>query len=172
MNVRKPNKYIIKENYVIGFTTNTNKEFYFDLEDFDKVKQCSWSENDKHYIITYTIHRKKPIPLHRYILGVHEQSIPIIDHKNNNRMDNRKTNLRFATQQTNQINRKANKNSSTQIKGVQFNKKTNKYIAVIMINNKNIWLGSFKDKEDAKKAREEAELKYFGEFAYKENNNE
>ena len=59
MNLKKKNKYIIKNNYVIGFTNNTNKEFYFDLEDYDKVSQCSWSENDNGYIITYTINRKK-----------------------------------------------------------------------------------------------------------------
>ena len=43
MNLKKRNKYIIKDDYVIGFTNNTNKEFYFDLEDYDKVSQCSWS---------------------------------------------------------------------------------------------------------------------------------
>ena len=41
------------------------------------------------------------------------------------------------------------------------------------INQKYIYLGSFINKQDAIKVRKEAELKYFGEFAYvaEKNNN-
>lgn len=167
MNLKKRNKYIIKDDYVIGFTNNTNKEFYFDLEDYDKVSQCSWSENDNGYIITYTINRKKAIRLHRYIMNLETCSYPIIDHKNNKKFDNRKNNLRIANQQTNQINRKENKNNKSGIKGVSLDKRNNKYYARIMINGKNIFLGYFENKEEAKEARDKAEQNYFGEFAYK-----
>ena len=167
MNLKKKNKYIIKNNYVIGFTNNTNKEFYFDLEDYDKVSQCSWSENDNGYIITYTINRKKAIRLHRYVMNLEMCSYPIIDHKNNKKFDNRKNNLRIANKQTNQINRKENKNNKCGIKGVSLDKRNNKYSARIMVNGKNIFLGYFEDKEKAKEARNKAEQKYFGEFAYK-----
>ena len=171
MKLKKPNRYIIdkKLGYGIGITTNTNKEFYFDLEDYDKIKKCSWSENDQQYIVTYSINRRKAIRLHRYILDVYESSTPIIDHKNNLKYDNRKENLRFATQQTNQINRKENHNNLLGVKGVSFDKRNNKYIARISINGKNIYLGQFNNLLEAKKAREEAEIKYFGEFSYKNN---
>ena len=139
MSLKKRNKYIIKDDYVIGFTNNTNKEFYFDLEDYDKVSQCSWSENDNGYIITYTINRKKAIRLHRYVMNLEMCSYPIIDHKNN----------------------------KCGIKGVSLDKRNNKYSARIMVNGKNIFLGYFEDKEKAKESRNKAEQKYFGEFAYK-----
>lgn len=160
------NTYDLSGEYGIGYT-NKGEEFYFDLEDYDKVSQCSWSENDNGYIITYTINRKKAIRLHRYIMNLETCSYPIIDHKNNKKFDNRKDNLRIANQQTNQINRKENKNNKSGIKGVSLDKRNNKYYARIMINGKNIFLGYFENKEEAKEARDKAEQNYFGEFAYK-----
>ena len=164
----KRNRYDITSfDYGIGWATNTNKEFYFDLEDYDKIKDLCWCENDQGYLISNSLNRKTAIRLHRYILNLHNQSKPIIDHINNYRNDNRKENLRIATQQTNQINRKANINNKLGIKGVEIYKyNKNKFVARIMVNNKNIHLGIFNTIEKAKKAREEAEKKYFGEFAY------
>lgn len=166
---RKINKYdIISFDYGIGWTTNTNKKFYFDLEDYDKIKNLCWCESGQGYIISKSLNTKTAIRLHRYVLNLHNQSEPIIDHINNQKNDNRKKNLRIATQQTNQINRGANKNNKLGIKGVEIYKyNRNKFIARIMVNGKNIHLGIFNTIEEATKARQEAEKKYFGEFAYK-----
>ena len=46
-----------------------------------------------------------------------------------------------------------------------FIKKSGRYRARIMVDRKEIRLGNFKTLEEAKKAREAAELKYFGEYA-------
>ena len=92
--------------------------------------------------------------------------MPIIDHINNCRNDNRKNNLRIATQQTNQINRDANNNNSLGVKGVAKAKTKDKYVARIMVNGKSIHLGTFDTLEKAKEARNKAERRYFGEFAY------
>lgn len=54
-------------------------------------------------------------------------------------------------------NRKVRKNSSTGIRGVTFNKSTNRYSAYIFHDGKNKYLGSFKELEEARKAREDAE---------------
>ena len=43
----------------------------------------------------------------------------------------------------------------------------NKFISYITVDTKRLHLGYFENKEDAIKARKEAEQKYFGEFAYK-----
>lgn len=90
----------------------------------------------------------------------------IIDHINNKPYDNRKCNLRFATKQTNGINRPHNKNNKLGIKGVS-QLANGKYMARIMVDYKNVYLGCFDNIEDAKQVRQDAEIKYFGEYAYK-----
>ena len=85
-----------------------------------------------------------------------------IDHRYGNKLDNRKSKLRFATHQQNCMNNKT--------KGYWWNKINKNWRAQIMINGKKIKLGSFTDKLVAAKVAQEARLKYFGEFAYKETN--
>ena len=57
-----------------------------------------------------------------------------------------------------------NKNSTTGHKGVSYQKKLGTYRAYITINRKQIHLGSFATIDEAVKAREAAEEKYFGPF--------
>lgn len=47
----KDNVYDLSGEYGIGWTANTNKEFYFDLEDYDKIKNYRWHDNG-HYATT------------------------------------------------------------------------------------------------------------------------
>lgn len=58
-------------------------------------------------------------------------------------------------------NGKANKNSSTGVKGVCFLPAQNKYMAYLSIKKKNINLGYYDTLEEAKQARLRAEKKYF-----------
>lgn len=60
----------------------------------------------------------------------------VVDHKNNNRLDNNISNLRYATTQENLFNSKLYKNSVSGIKGVSFVKKTNQWYANIMVKGK------------------------------------
>ena len=81
----KQNKYDIKEDYVIGYTGRGN-QFYFDLEDFDKVKQYYWTKRSTGEIVC-----KESVPelsMHKLIMGDGAYI-----HKNGNRNDNRKDNL-------------------------------------------------------------------------------
>lgn len=50
--------------------------------------------------------------------------------------------------------------------GISLSKSGKKYEAKIMINGKIIFIGSYSTLEEAQKARQQAEIKYFGEFAY------
>jgi hypothetical protein len=152
---------IISYPYGIGWTTNTNKEFYFDLEDFDIISKYCWYENDQGYIIA-TLSHTKNIRMHRLILNVKDNEL--VDHINNNRNDNRKENLRIANKSTNGINRGCNKNNELQIKGVFFSR--GKYNVRIMKDGKNYYIGVFDTIEEAQHARIEKERELFGEFAY------
>lgn len=44
--LKKYNIYNLTGEYGIGYTSNTNKEFYFDIEDYDKIKNYCWYEFD------------------------------------------------------------------------------------------------------------------------------
>lgn len=57
--------------------------------------------------------------------------------------------------------RRIRRNNSTGVTGVYYNKSLKKYIARIHFRGKNISLGCYYKLEDAKKARELAEEKYF-----------
>jgi hypothetical protein len=65
------------------------------------------------------------------------------------------------------MNSKLPKNNSSGIKGVCFDNRRQLWRAHIKINQKQIHLGYFIQKDDAIKARRLAEAKYFKEFQYK-----
>ena len=89
-----------------------------------------------------------------------------IDHIDGNKTNNMIENLRLATHGQNKCNNKrAFCNSKTNILGVNWFEKTNKWKVAIRKNHKKIHLGYFVNQEDAIAARKAAELQYFGEFA-------
>lgn len=161
---RKHNIYDLTGEYGIGYTSNTNEPFYFDLEDYDKIKDYCWYQSDSGYILA-TLKKvdgkQKRIRLHNFLMGEFN-----IDHRNNNKADNRKFNLRKATVSQNIMNRTIKSNNTSGCTGVYWNKQKNKWTAKIIVNKKQIYLGFFDKFEDAVKARKEAEDKYFGEFSY------
>ena len=159
--VKKRNDYDLSGEYGIGYCSNTGTEFYFDIEDFDKIKDYCWYEafaRGYSYVNT-NISRGKSIRMHQ-LLGYTGY-----DHIDRNALNNRKCNFRQASNSENARNHtKANNNTSGFI-GVSWNKQRQKWVSYIIINNANKYLGIFKNKEDAIKMRLQAEAKYFGEFA-------
>lgn len=89
-----------------------------------------------------------------------------VDHINHNIKDNRKSNLRIITVSQNAINKKIVSNNTSGVTGVCWNKKDSYWQAYITLDYKTKHLGCFQNKEDAIKARKDAEEKYFGEYSY------
>jgi rare lipoprotein A (peptidoglycan hydrolase) len=107
----------------------------------------------------YTAHRLAWL----YMTGVwpsHE-----IDHKDRVPTNNAFANLREVTSQQNQQNRGIQSNNTSGVAGVAWCKNTKRWRALIVVNNKNVWLGRHPDFESAVAVRRAAERKYFGEFA-------
>lgn len=148
---KKYNRYEFKNDYVIGYT-NKGKQFIFDKDDYDKIKNYCW-QISKGYVVTRD--KGKYISFHVFIMGKKDGFV--IDHINQKKNDNRKSNLRYATKSQNGINTKK------KIKGVYKGKK--RWYARITVNKEIIELGSYKTKEEAMIARQQAEIKYFGEFS-------
>jgi hypothetical protein len=141
-----------------------NKFALVDDEDYEKLNQYSWyAEKGRYtYYAARTDKLKKKIRIHRFIMN--PTSNLQIDHINGNGLDNRKENLRICTHQQNQYNKKLSKNNSSGIKGVHWDKSRNKWRAKIKINNKEKYLGRFKDRIEAKEVYTKFAKQYFGEF--------
>ena len=88
----------------------------------------------------------------------------IVDHKDHNTLDNRKSNLRITETTYNLKNRETrNKNNTTGFRNVCFFH--GEYVVQLQINGKNKVLGKFKDVDDAGQFAEQMRQKYYGEFA-------
>lgn len=88
-----------------------------------------------------------------------------IDHKNGNASDNRLSNLRVATVSQNIANSRPQAGTASGVKGVKKQSLSDSWMARITVNRKEIYLGTFKSKDDAAAAYAVAAKKYFGEFA-------
>lgn len=75
-----------------------------------------------------------------------------VDHINGDGFDNRRANLRASTKAQNAHNRPAHSNSKSGIKGVYWDKQSNKWLARIMANGRRHCLGSFESVDDAAEA--------------------
>lgn len=166
---RQYNKYEFKDDYVIGYT-NKREPFYFDIEDYDLVKQYCWHTNRTGYIHTNMPRSERNFTkrfgmfLHRLIMDCPDDMV--IDHINHNPADNRKSNLRIVTPLQNGFNKTVLCNSTSGVTGVSWSKQLNKWRAYIMLHNKQINLGCYKNFEDAVAARKKAEEEIFGEYSY------
>lgn len=159
-----------------------NKNIITMIDDCDSdLIEFHWfatGQNGKHYAIRtyrdielrYKQNNKKHIVyLHRLIMErIIGGAIPkdrYVDHKDGNRMNNTRENLRLATYAQNvQNSRKLDKNK-TGFKGVCYRAKYNKYEASIMANGKWKYLGHFDTPEAAHEAYKKAAKELHGEFA-------
>ena len=149
--------------YYVGLTTNTNKEFYIDADDYDKVKEYCWLESvatgSYNRLVASVPCSNKQIKLTN-LIGKKRY-----DHIDRNPLNNRKYNLRPCTNQENARNRGIQSNNKSGFTGVFWNKTKQTWRAYVTINRKHIILGEFINKKDAIVARLKAEKEYYGEFA-------
>lgn len=157
--ILKYNKFTLLKDYGIGYCTNDNSEFYFDLEDFNKIKYHRWS-NHNGYIRSYIDGNE--VLLHRVVMNA--QKGQIVDHIKHKTYDNRKSQLRITDNYGNHRNKTLSKNNKSGITGVC--KEKDKWHAYIWVDGKYKHLGRFYNKKEAIAARKEAENIYFGNFSY------
>jgi hypothetical protein len=153
--------------------THGIKEVYIDTEDKELVKKYHWNVSkrqrtkDGFNVITPKNEELNSTLMCRLIMNAEKGQV--VDHKDGDTLDNRKENLRTCTQMENGKNVALRRNNKSGHKGVLWfeyeNNNTHKWKAYIMVNRKNISLGYYDDYNDAVKAREEAEIKYYGEYS-------
>lgn len=168
--IKDLNEIVLYDDYaeivIYNYKCNEVARTKIDIEEIEKCKIHKWSmyiTQQKGIYIAKKSKENKSIYLHRYIMRC--PSNKVVDHINHDTLDNRKRNMRIITHQQNIMNQKLNKNNTSGHTGVYLYK--GKWLSIITVNGKQIRLGYYENKEEAVKARKEAEKKYFGEYRYK-----
>lgn len=149
--------------YMIGIFSNGD-EFLFDIVDYEMVKAYTWYQ-----VAGYAtaLGGHKTTLLHRLLMN-NPKGLQV-DHINLDRSDNRRSNLRLATNKENQRNRGITKNNTSGAKGVWLRSKYNDYRASIKVDGRSIHIGYYPTFIEASEAYDRMADHYFGEFAWLNN---
>lgn len=128
--------------------------------DAARVLAHRWSANFQHrawYVVSAikTDSGFRGVSLHRFILG---EPSGIVDHRNGDPLDNRRSNLRLASRSQNAANM-----AKRGLKGVS--RAGNRWLARIRVNGNCLNLGCFQTPQEAASAYNKAAAIHFGEFA-------
>jgi hypothetical protein len=145
------------------FTLVSPEDFYW----LNNFQWCAQHSDQNIYAVRFILKpnkRPKIVSLHKEIMK--SPNGLLVDHKNCHGIDNRRSNLRFATASENMCNRrKTSSKTSSRFIGVCFDKWTGRWSAHVGVNGKTRWLGRFDSEIDAAKARDKAARIYHKEFA-------
>lgn len=159
LNKRK-NRYELFDDYVIGYTQKGNP-FYIDRQDYEKIKDIYWTECTEWTNMKRLSGRinGKSVRMHVYL------GFDNCDHIDRNELNNQRSNLRKCSQRENNFNKGLKNTNKSGIIGVSWCKERSMWMAALRVDDKYMLHKRFRNKEDAIRARLEAEAEYFGEFA-------
>lgn len=161
-------KHIKREPWVEGdicyIPMTQGKIAICDADMYEIVRQHQWRPDGFGYPCMQI--ERRTYLLHRMVMERIYINIDQIDHINHNILDNRRINLRKATSYQNMANIALTKANKSGFKGVQWDKKRNKWHAQIKSHGKVTHLGNFFCIIKAAKAYNEAAKKIHEEFAW------
>jgi hypothetical protein len=133
-----------------------------DDEDYEAISRYKWSVSGDGKYAVRNSRKEGMIYMHRFVMGFPAGSV---DHKNRNGLDNRRHNLRLASQAENNANRGVNRNNTSGFTGVHWEKDRKKWRAAISKGGKHFRIGSFTTKKAAARAYADALVAIYGDFA-------
>jgi hypothetical protein len=137
-----------------------------DDDDYEELSKYKWYFTASGYAARDARNTKRTTGRCVYM---HKQLIPSdekVDHINRNKLDNRKENLRPATNALNLQNREKQINNTSGYKGVSWSKVSEKWSSEITSQGERHYLGLFEGKEDAARMYNFWSPFVHGEFAY------
>ena len=138
-----------------------------DDEDFEALSAYRWhalkGRNGKKYAISYPRRSGKTIYVYMHRLVLRAAPGILVDHINHNGLDNRRVNLRLATNAENSANRVKPACNTSGYKGVFPCTTGGRWFARVQKK----YLGTFPTPESAARAYDTAATKMYGEFALK-----
>lgn len=149
-----------------GILHLNTSDFLFSLEDLPLIQsRNSWYEDKNGYLVCsyYYYGRLQVSRFHRLVMKA--KTGQFVDHINKNKRDNRRENLRCCSFKENDRNRGIYSTNTSGVTGVFFDKYRDRWYASISFNCKRIFIGRYKSKEDAVRARLNKEIELFGEYA-------
>lgn len=137
-----------------------------DYADWENLKQYNWHITKGGYVVRQK--KFKGIPkafyFHRDLMN--PPSDMFVDHKNGDKLDNRRENLRLCNNSQNLANKGKIRSNTSGFKGVSWSKLWNYYEAYIQVDGKKKHLGCYTCALRAASVYNDAATKYFGEFAF------
>lgn len=161
---RRPNVIQPKAHRLIPLTQGRITKV--SVEDYVILERHNWQISDSGYA-KRTAGRKN-IRMHRVVLErkLRRRLRPSeqVDHINGNRLDNRRQNLRLATNQQNGWNARA-KTGTSRYRGVHFSARLNAWVVRITLDGQSLHLGVRREEDEAAYLYDQFALALYGDFA-------
>lgn len=108
--------------------------------------------------------KKICVLMHRLLLNA-PRNVQV-DHRDNNGLNNSRSNLRFCTNGQNAANRHNLTTNTSGYKGVTYHRQARRWQAAIKVDGRNHYLGLFREPELAALAYDRAAVEIHGDFAH------
>jgi hypothetical protein len=151
--------FLLDDGMTAEIVTKKGESILISAEDVDLVTGVNWHVSKNGYA-------KRNCPsayLHRILLGA--SSGQLVDHKNSDRLDCRRSNLRICGAAGNARNKSMHPSNRTGFKGVYLHSQIGKYVARICADRATRYLGCFDTAEEAHEVYCLAADMLHGEFA-------
>lgn len=163
------NEYTLSEDGTYAIVKLTQGQVTLvDVEDLEKIGEYRWyaawnPRKHSYYAVSHgksQTGKRTHVSLSRFLLNAPKGMV--VDHVNTDSLNNSRSNLRLCSYSQNGANRGKNRCNSSGHKGII--KKGNSYILHIAKNGKKIYLGSYKDIDEAINEYEKAAKEINGSF--------